>query len=100
VSLLNDISAHDYHLTTGIIGTKYLPELLSKIGRTDIALRMASKFTYPRYVCFAGSLCPPRHTDIFVPNASSWGYMHYQTVETPATTLWELWNAPFEGTLT
>jgi alpha-L-rhamnosidase len=66
--LLQDVKNQGNSLTTGIWGTKYLMEVLSREGHTDIALQLAKKTTYP-----------------------SWGYMIYNTNE-PATTLWELWN--------
>ena len=53
------------HLTTGIIGTKYIMELLTRQGQTHLAYDLATQTTYP-----------------------SWGYM----VENGATTLWELWQ--------
>jgi len=56
---------HDSHLTTGIIGTKYIMEVLTNMGSTDLAYDVASQKTYP-----------------------SWGYM----IENGATTLWELWQ--------
>ena len=53
------------HLTTGIIGTKYIMELLTNMGNSDLAYDIAVQTTYP-----------------------SWGYM----IENGATTLWELWQ--------
>jgi alpha-L-rhamnosidase len=53
------------HLTTGIIGAKYVMELLSRQGQTHLAYELATQTTYP-----------------------SWGYM----IENGATTLWELWQ--------
>lgn len=53
------------HLATGIIGTKYLMELLTRSGNADLAYDLAVETTYP-----------------------SWGYM----IERGATTLWELWQ--------
>ncbi len=53
------------HLTTGIIGTKYIMELLTSQGNSDLAYDIAAQTTYP-----------------------SWGYM----IENGATTLWELWQ--------
>jgi alpha-L-rhamnosidase len=53
------------HLTTGILGTKYLFPLLTRTGNSDLAYELATQTTYP-----------------------SWGYM----VENGATTLWELWQ--------
>jgi alpha-L-rhamnosidase len=56
---------HDSHLTTGIIGTKYIMELLTRNGASDLAYDIACKTDYP-----------------------SWGYM----IRNGATTLWELWQ--------
>ena len=64
--LTNDILyRHNTHLTTGIIGTKYLLPVLTEYGRNDLAYELATQTTYP-----------------------SWGYM----VRRGATTLWELWQ--------
>lgn len=59
------IYRNNTHLTTGIIGTKYIMELLTRQGQTHLAYDIATQTTYP-----------------------SWGYM----VENGATTLWELWQ--------
>jgi alpha-L-rhamnosidase len=56
---------HNSHLTTGIIGTKYIMELLTRNGNSDLAYDIACKTDYP-----------------------SWGYM----IMNGATTLWELWQ--------
>ncbi len=65
-NLFNDIVyKHDSHLTTGIIGTKYIMELLTNSGTSDLAYDIATRTDYP-----------------------SWGYM----IENGATTLWELWQ--------
>jgi len=56
---------HNNHLTTGIIGTKYLMPALTATGRSDMAYDLAVQTTYP-----------------------SWGYM----LEKGATTIWELWQ--------
>jgi alpha-L-rhamnosidase len=53
------------HLTTGIFGTKYLLDVLSREGRGDLAYKIVTQTTYP-----------------------GWGYM----VENGATTLWEHWQ--------
>lgn len=60
-----DIIKEDYHLTTGNIATKYLPEVLSEYGYTDLAMRLMEQTTYP-----------------------SWGYMRSKG----ATTIWERWE--------
>lgn len=65
-NLINDIVyTHNTHLTVGFIGVKYLMELLTRLGRSDLAYELATQTTYP-----------------------SWGYM----IENGATTLWELWQ--------
>lgn len=56
---------HNNHLTTGIIGTKYLMPALSDTGRSDMAYNLAVQTTYP-----------------------SWGFM----IANGATTVWELWQ--------
>ena len=61
----NLVYKHDSHLTTGIIGTKYIMELLTNSGASDLAYDIAVKTSYP-----------------------SWGYM----IDNGATTLWELWQ--------
>lgn len=65
-SLNSDIVySKNTHLSTGILGTKYLLPLLSQYGRADLAYDLATQTTYP-----------------------SWGYM----IEKGATTIWELWQ--------
>ena len=56
---------HDGHVSTGIIGTRYLLDTLTKHGRADLAYRLATQTTYP-----------------------SWGYM----IREGATTVWERWE--------
>jgi alpha-L-rhamnosidase len=63
--LVDDIKAHDWHLTTGFLGTPYLMIELSDSGHSDVAYRLLLQNTYP-----------------------SWGYM----IEHGATTMWERWN--------
>lgn len=64
--LTNDIVYFkNTHLTTGILGAKYIMELLTRAGQSDVAYELATQTTYP-----------------------SWGYM----IERGATTLWELWQ--------
>jgi len=65
----NIVYRNNSHLTTGIIGTKYIMELLTRTGTSDLAYDIATQTTYP-----------------------SWGYM----IENGATTLWELWQ-PRQG---
>ncbi len=55
----------DYHPDTGILGTRYLLDVLTENGHGEKAFRVATQRTYP-----------------------GWGYM----VEQGATTLWERWE--------
>ncbi len=65
-SLIDDIVAiHGKHVNTGIIGTRYLLDVLSENGYADLALQLVTQTTYP-----------------------GWGYM----VKEGATTLWERWE--------
>ncbi|MGB9681482.1 MAG: family 78 glycoside hydrolase catalytic domain [bacterium] len=65
-TLINDITElHDYHLDTGIVGTRYIFDVLTDNGYDEIAYRIANQRTYP-----------------------SWGYM----IEEGATTVWERWE--------
>lgn len=61
-SIIHD---QDYHLDTGIIGTRYLLDVLTENCHEDIAYRIATQNTYP-----------------------GWGYM----IAEGATTLWERWE--------
>jgi alpha-L-rhamnosidase len=63
--LVSDIEAHNWHLTTGFLGTPFLLFTLADHGRTDVAYRLLLNDTYP-----------------------SWGYM----LSKGATTWWERWN--------
>ncbi len=60
--LLKDIEKHDGHLTTGIFGTRYMLDLLSREGHVAVANAMVNKRDFP-----------------------GWGHM----LENGATTLWE-----------
>jgi len=64
-NLVKDIESHDWHLTTGFLGTPFLLFTLADHGRTDVAYRLLLNETYP-----------------------SWGYM----LSKGATTWWERWN--------
>ena len=71
-NLVNDVKAHDYHLTTGNLCTKYLLEVLTEHGHIETAYRIATQETYP-----------------------SWGYM----LANGATTLWERWEYATGGSM-
>jgi alpha-L-rhamnosidase len=64
--LLDDIRLrHDGHLSTGIFGTKFMLDVLSRAGEADLASTIVEQKTYP-----------------------GWGCM----LENGATTLWEHWE--------
>ncbi|MBD3255978.1 MAG: Bacterial alpha-L-rhamnosidase [Candidatus Lokiarchaeota archaeon] len=63
--LLNIIEEHDCHIDTGIVGTRYLMDVLSKFEKNDVAYKLITQESYP-----------------------SWGYM----IKHGATTLWERWE--------
>jgi alpha-L-rhamnosidase len=63
--LLDDIAAHNFHLSTGIFGTKYMLDALSANGHADVAHRIVNQKDFP-----------------------GWGHM----LERGATTLWEHWE--------
>lgn len=63
--LLDRLERHDGHLTTGIFGTKFLLDELSRAGRSDVAARLVRQRTFP-----------------------GWGHM----LDNGATTLWEHWQ--------
>ena len=65
ILLQSIIQQHDYHLDTGILGTRYILDVLSDNGYGDVAYRIVSQRSYP-----------------------GWGYM----VDEGATTLWERWE--------
>ncbi|MDI6845427.1 MAG: family 78 glycoside hydrolase catalytic domain, partial [Candidatus Saccharicenans sp.] len=65
-NLFNDlVYKHDSHLTTGIIGTKYIFDVITAFGNSDLAYDILTRTDYPSY-----------------------GYM----IKNGATTLWELWQ--------
>jgi alpha-L-rhamnosidase len=63
--LIQEVEACDNHLNTGILGTKYLLDVLTNMGRPDLAYTIANQKSFP-----------------------GWGYM----LENGATTLWEHWE--------
>lgn len=65
-NLFNDlVYKHNSHLTTGIIGTKYILDVLTMFGNSDLAYDIMTKTDFPGY-----------------------GFM----IKNGATTLWELWQ--------
>lgn len=63
--LINHIKSRNGHLATGFIGTKDLMLVLAKIGRNDVAYRLAMNEDYP-----------------------SWGF----SIRHGATSIWERWD--------
>ena len=66
VNLIRLIDEADGHLRTGFLGTPYIVSVLDKMGRSDLALSLLFKETYP-----------------------SWFY----SINQGATTVWERWNS-------
>lgn len=64
-AFVNNIRDNGWHLTTGFMGTGNLAQMLSKIGRDDVAFRLLEQTGYP-----------------------SWLY----SVVNGATTIWETWD--------
>jgi len=65
-NLVNDIVViHGAHLNTGILGTRYLLDVLTKYDYSELAYKLVTQTTYP-----------------------GWGYM----IQKGATTLWERWE--------
>jgi alpha-L-rhamnosidase len=56
---------YDDHMDTGIVGTRFLFDVLTSLGKADLAYRVATQKSYP-----------------------GWGYMLSEN----ATTLWERWE--------
>jgi alpha-L-rhamnosidase len=66
-NLIQDITViKNVHLWTGILGTRYIMELLPLIGHNELAFKLLTQKTYP-----------------------SWGY---PILELDATTVWEYWE--------
>lgn len=63
--LLDEVAACKDHVDCGILGTKYLLNVLTELGRADVAYRIVTQRSYP-----------------------SWGFW----LEQGATTLWETWD--------
>ena len=68
----NRVQSDGVHVTSGIIGAKFILPALSAHGYHSLALQMVEQKDYP-----------------------SWGYMLLNPYE-PATSIWELWNS-FNG---
>lgn len=66
------IKNHDYHVDTGIIGTRFLFDVLSKYGYDEVAYKVINQKSYPGY-----------------------GYMILEG----ATTLWERWEKLTNGAM-
>ncbi len=49
-ALVKDIQAHDYHITSGILGTRSVYEALAMNGRMDVALKMLVRPGFPLFL--------------------------------------------------
>ena len=67
-NFINRINEDKVHVTSGIIGTKFLFPILTNLKYHDVAMEIAEQKDYPSY-----------------------GYMLLNPYE-PATSIWELWN--------
>ena len=64
--LIPAIIENDYHVDTGIVSTKYLLEVLSRIERTDIGLILALQEDFPSWIAMFkqfGQTCITEHWD-------------------------------------
>eukprot|EP00760_Papus_ankaliazontas_P039572 PhM_4_TR9648/c0_g1_i1/m.3135/K05989/ramA; alpha-L-rhamnosidase len=73
-SLLKKLQDVNFHVGSGILGIWVLFPFLRSAQLTNVALEILAQTTMPSY-----------------------GWMFLNTIETPATTLWELWDSPLEG---
>lgn len=49
-NIINDIvDKNNTHLTTGVLGTKYMPEALARFGHADVAWDIINQKTYPSW---------------------------------------------------
>ncbi len=65
-NLVNDVRViHSNHLNTGIVGTRYILDVLTRYGQANLAYKIITQTTYP-----------------------GWGYM----IREGATTIWERWE--------
>jgi alpha-L-rhamnosidase len=74
-TLLDHISAKNGTWSGGIINNRFLFDVLHDAGHGDVALRMLKRREYPSY-----------------------GYMYFNDLEPAKECMWELPDAPFQGT--
>jgi alpha-L-rhamnosidase len=53
-TLVSYIEREEYHLSTGFIGTRYLPEVLCDYGYSDIMWRLLAQDTFPSWLNMLG----------------------------------------------
>ncbi len=91
-NLVGDIKDNNnMHLTTGILGTKYLMELLSEQGRSDIAWELATQNTYPSWLDMLkghNTLCErwrdvksSSHNHVMLGSIDSWFYKYIAGIQ-------------------
>lgn len=71
-NIVENLKAHDYHLTTGSVGTKAVIQVLCENGYEDVAYKVMTATTSP-----------------------SFGYM----IVNGATTMWERWEADHDNNI-
>lgn len=71
-NIVKNIKEHDYHLTTGTVGTKALIQALCDYGYEDVVYKIMTETTSP-----------------------SFGYM----IQNGATTMWERWEADHDNNI-
>lgn len=71
-NIVENLKAHDYHLTTGSVGTKAVIQVLCENGYEDVAYKVMTATTSP-----------------------SFGYM----IVNGATTIWERWEADHDNNI-
>ena len=81
-NLIADIRENDMHLTTGVLGTKYLFEALLRYDRNDIAWKLATQTTYPSWAEMMkkyNTMCEfwtlkQSHNHVMMGSVDSWFY--------------------------
>lgn len=57
--LVNNVIAQDYHPTIGTIGSRFVLQALSMVGRGDVALQLANQTAQPSWGFFVSSALIP-----------------------------------------
>ncbi len=82
-NLIRDIiDKNDTHLTTGVLGTKYIFEALSKFGRNDVGWALATQTSYPSWAAMMkqfNTMCEfwtlkQSHNHVMMGSIDAWFY--------------------------